>query len=403
MIAFFLYLSLFFFLIGLCLLLTGLIISNYNYNIPKSKVNLGNYCFLIPARYESNVIEKLLISLENQTLKIRPRNVYVIIESMNDPTSKIVNQHHMNIFIRKYLTKQTKGYALDEAIREISLKDNYDAYFIFDADNILDKNYLSEMTKCLDDGYDIALGYRNTINGNASTIAACSSLTFSMINTIGNRFKMRNHNTMTISGTGYYISGTIINQWHAFPFKSLTEDYELTLYATLHGLSTTYNPKAIYYDEQPTNLKTTITQRSRWVKGYFQTRHNYLPKILHNISPQDPNLGSKISTLIGVKPYILIILSIIIYLITTCIKLIINNQIIHIIPLILITLLLVYFILFIFTGIMLYTERNHLKLDTSHRLKALFYNPIFLLTYIHCAMIAIFNRQLSWQKIEHHG
>ena len=64
----------------------------------------------------------------------------------------------MTIVYRKNLNKKRKGFTLDDAIKEI-LKSNkkYDAYFIFDADNILDKNYIKEMTKSFDEGYDIEI------------------------------------------------------------------------------------------------------------------------------------------------------------------------------------------------------------------------------------------------------
>ena len=66
----------------------------------------------------------------------------------------------MTIVYSKNLNKKRKGFVLDDAIKEI-LKSNkkYDAYFIFDADNILDKNYIKEMTKSFDEGYDIGIGY----------------------------------------------------------------------------------------------------------------------------------------------------------------------------------------------------------------------------------------------------
>ena len=56
-----------------------------------------------------------------------------------------------------------------EAIERITKAKNYDAYFIFDADNILDKNYISEMNKSFMSGYDIGIGYR--LNKNKTTVS----------------------------------------------------------------------------------------------------------------------------------------------------------------------------------------------------------------------------------------
>ena len=48
-----------------------------------------------------------------------------------------------------------------------------------------------------------------------------------------------------------------MEDWQGFPFNTLTEDYELTLYSTLNNLTTTYNEKAIFYDEQPDSFKVS--------------------------------------------------------------------------------------------------------------------------------------------------
>lgn len=73
------------------------------------------------------------------------------------------------------------------------------------------------MEEAYEDGYDIGIGYRNTKNGNDSVIAAASSLTFSMINTLGNEHKTKCNNTLTISGTGFYIKGDIVEKLSGYP------------------------------------------------------------------------------------------------------------------------------------------------------------------------------------------
>lgn len=380
--------------ISILTLLYKYLIMKKNTNYPQKEKNGHNYAILIPARNESLVIEKLLISIENQTKKIKPEDVYVIVETKKDKTVSIVEKHKMKIVYRKNLNKKRKGFALDDAIKEI-LKSNkkYDAYFIFDADNILDKNYIKEMTKSFDEGYDIGIGYRNTKNSN-NLVSAASALTFSMINTIGNKRKSKYTNNLIISGTGYYIKGTIIESWKGFPFNSLTEDYELSLYSILNNLTTTYNDSAIYYDEQPEIFDITITQRSRWVKGYFDARRNYIHKIRKSISKKDKNYASKITALIGVNPLITLIIGDLLLLIdsTTSLK--------RFIICFIIIILLVYLCLMLFTYIIIRNEEDKLDIKVSKILLTL-YNPFYLLSYIYCLYIAITKKDLGWQEIKH--
>ena len=90
-------------IIGITLILSKILSEPLNKNYPQKNTNTkNNFSIIIPARDESEVIEDLLISIENQTQKINPKNIYVIIEDKKDKTYEIVKKHNMNIFIRCY-------------------------------------------------------------------------------------------------------------------------------------------------------------------------------------------------------------------------------------------------------------------------------------------------------------
>ena len=376
--------------IGIIWLLIDYILSYFNSNVPKEKNNKGKFAILIPARDESRVIEELLNSILNQTRKIDSDDVYVIVEEESDKTVELVKNKNMNIVFRHDLSKKRKGYALDDAIKEIlEQKKHYDAYFIFDADNVLDKDYIKNMEKAYESGYDIGIGYRNTKNGNDSVIAAASSLTFSMINTLGNEHKMKCNNTLTISGTGFYIKGDIVEKLGGYPFNSLTEDYELTLYATLNDLTTTYVKDAIFFDEQPVKYNITINQRTRWIKGFFEARKKYIPLLLKK--EINKNFSSSFHQIMGVNPYILLIIGLLGILLINYFN--VKNTIILI--------LFVYLIMVLITSIMVLKENTYLNINNKMKIKVILYNPIFLSTYIICLFKSILNKDVKWLKIEH--
>lgn len=390
--------------IGLIFIISAFILLIYSYLVmprcylkPKKYNNKKRYCILIPARYESKVINNLLLSITKQTTKINPKDIYIIVESIKDKTVDIAKQYNMNIILRENLSLKRKGYALNDAVTYILKKQiHYDAYFIFDADNILDKDFIKNMEKSINEGYDIGIGYRNTKNSN-TLVSASSALTFSMINTMLNERKNKYHNNLTISGTGYYIKGSIIEEWNSFPFHSLTEDYELTLYAILHNLTTTYNKKAIFYDEQPDNFNVSLKQRTRWVKGYFETRKKYINKISKSETKNDPNFASKVNAFLGVTPYIYIIIGLLIILV----NILITKGITTFLCYLTIFLLLIYTVLSIFTIIMLKKEKNSLNISKSMKVKVIFYNPIFMFSYIICLLRTIFIKDIKWDKIDH--
>lgn len=391
------------FTLGLILFFTKIIIQKTNRNTPKKYRNKNHdFCILIPARNESKVIEGLLKSIKNQTTKFNMKDVYVIVEDERDLTIKITEKYNCTPLIRQKLDLKRKGYALMEAIDYIlDNKKEYGAYFIFDADNILDENFIKEMTKTYDAGYDIGIGYRNTKNGNDSAVAASSSLIFTIINTVNNRKKTDMTVNSTISGTGFYIRGNWIKEWKTYPFHTLTEDYELTLYATANNLTTFYNTDAIYYDEQPTTYKEYKTQRVRWIKGYFEARNKYRKDLIKHINYKNKNIGSIVSNIIGVWDIILMLIGIILILAHEFVYIFIGKSPLVIIARILIIFIALYNILLLVTVWLLYKEEEKFNLTWNIKIKTCILHPFLLLAYIPCAIEAILTKDLAWKPIEH--
>jgi cellulose synthase/poly-beta-1,6-N-acetylglucosamine synthase-like glycosyltransferase len=367
----------------------------------KNKVtNDPHLAILIPARDESTVIEDLLISIENQSLKINSQDIYVIVENIEDQTVKICQKHNVNIFVRKNLKLKRKGYALDEVVQNIlNKKIHYDLYYIFDADNILDKDFLKHSLISYYNGYDIMVGYRCSKNANENAVAASSSLIFSMFNVLINRKKLKYKKTINVTGTGFFIRGDILEKLQGYTFHTLTEDYELTLYAILNNLTSDYNEKCLFYDEQPITMKQTIVQRTRWIKGFFEARDIYLNKIVKSLK-NGYNESSKLDEIFFIKLGIFIVFGIIICFLYNLIKYFIKFNLKNLITFLSI-LLIVYLVLMIFTYILIKKD-TRLKLTFTTKIKALFFNPIYLASFVPCFFKAIFTKNINWEKIEHH-
>ena len=393
-------------LVGLSLLLlAGLLTLYANSALRRNRLQLHKRhhapksAILIPARDESAVIEGLLLSIAKQTLPIPMRNVYVIVEQASDPTVAICRKYGCRVLIRTHPELQRKGYVLDEALQQILPKHHYDLYYIFDADNRLSPTYLAEMQDIYLAGYDLATGYRSAKNHNHNVIAAVSALTFTMINTIGNKRRIRHGGNIIFSGTGCYISGELIERWQGWPFHSLTEDYEMSLYAITHNLSTFYHEKAVFYDEQPTTYRQTVAQRVRWIKGYFSVRRHYIPEMRQQ--HHQPNQGSLIKERIGVKPIILAIFGVICLVSEDIVNLCTTGDWAVILTMFTGLVVLIYLILLIITISLI--KREHLHFRRQILWQVILFNPLYLLTYVPCAIKALFLRDIKWQKIEHHG
>lgn len=391
-------------LIGVvCLLYAGLLAIHANHALRNNRLSLvkrtktPKFAFLIPARFESAVIEGLLKSIAVQTVTVKMTDVYVIVESLEDPTVNICKQYGASVIIRQHPELQRKGYALDEAIKQILPKHHYDLYFVFDADNRLSPTYLEEMLRIYQLGYQMATGYRNAKNNNYNVIAAVSALTFTMINTLGNKNRIRHGANIIFSGTGCYIDGGLVESWQGWPFHSLTEDYEMSLYAILHNISTFYNEKAMFYDEQPINYRQTVDQRVRWIKGYFSARYHYIP-LMHR-REHASNDGSLIKETIGVRPVIWALVGIILVLLGDIVRIFHAPNLSIIFGVLLGVIVVVYLVLMIITIVMI--KREKMRFKPSIKLKAILFNPLYLLTYVPCALKALLMRNVTWKQIEH--
>ena len=389
--------------ISLLLTLTKFLISYKNKNYPKNyNSNSFNICILIPARNESKVINNLLESINNQSEKINMKNVYIIIEDLADPTLKIAKNYGATIIMRRKIHLKRKGYALMEAIEYLKeMKKSYDAYFIFDADNILDKNYFKEMKKTYQNNYDIGIGYRNISNANDNSISASSSFIFSIINTLKNKKNTKKTINCTISGTGFYIRGSFIDEWKTYPFHSLTEDYELTLHSIINNMTTYYNKDAIYYDEQPTTYKQYITQRTRWIKGYFESRKKYKKLLLKKFKRTNPNIASVFNEIIGVYDIIMFLIGILFIIFSFMLNHL--KKPLQLTLGITLIILIIYILLIIFTTYIIIKEQKNYKLNKHIIIKSIFIHPILLASYIPCAIKALFKKNLEWKTIEHKG
>lgn len=380
---------------------------NNSFDLVEKTKKEPSICILIPARYESKVIEGLFQSIQNQTYPIHMEDVFVIIESKDDPTYELAKKYKITTIIRKRLDLKRKGYALDEAIQYLKKeKKEYDLYFIFDADNILKEDFIEQMIPCYKEGYDITLGYRNCKNGNESIIASCSTMTFSMLNTLINQGKVKYNGNIILSGTGYFITKELIQEWNGFPFHSLTEDYEMTLHSILHGYKMYYQIQAEFYDEQPITYSQSKKQRIRWIKGFITARKKYIPLLKKKRKERPKNIGSIRSEIIGVLPYIFIVAGVILFILqnlgVSLYYFITSNQLgmiylIYSIGMLFIT----YAVLLIFSTYLLDKEKSTLNLEENVKVNTIICHPFFLATYVSCALYALFKKNIGWDRIEH--
>lgn len=120
---------------------------------PLQEGSLHRYAVLIAARNEETVIADLIHSLKRQEYPAELIDIYVVADNCNDNTVQIAESCGAIVFERFDSIRVGKGYALNFLLGRIEEK--YDAYLVFDADNVVDLHYIREIDKVFSAGYDM--------------------------------------------------------------------------------------------------------------------------------------------------------------------------------------------------------------------------------------------------------
>lgn len=250
----------------------------------KEAKNKHKYAILIAARNEKNVIGNLIDSINKQDYPKELLTIFVVADNCTDNTAEIAREHGAICYERFDDEHKTKGFALQyllEKIEEDYGRMSFEGYFIFDADNLLNTDYISKMNNAFDSGEKIITSYRNTKNFDENWIASTYALHWLRSVRVNHRARSIFHLATNIQGTGFLFASEIVKD--GWKYTSLTEDRALTADAVAQGYEITYQDEAEFFDEQPTSLRVALRQRLRWSKGHLQAFKESGPYLFINI------------------------------------------------------------------------------------------------------------------------
>ena len=360
------------------------------------------FAAVISARNERDVIGQLISSIKSQNYPKDKLDVFVIADNCTDDTAQVAREAGAIVYERFNKVQVGKGYALDWLFKIIDRdhKDaGYEGYMIFDADNILDVNYVSEMNKVFDNGYDILTSYRNSKNFDSNWISAAYSLWFLREARYLNNSRMQLGTSCAISGTGFLVGANVIEGNGGWIHHLLTEDIEFTCDSVSKGMKIGYASKAVLYDEQPTKFSQSYTQRLRWAKGFYQVFANYGGKLLKGVLKGS---FSCLDMFMTVMPAMLLtLLSVLINVVAIPVAIATDAPETAILVQALIQTLVNFYGLFFILGLLTaITEWDQIHCVWYKKVLYLFTFPVFMLSYVPIAIIALF-KKVEWKPIKH--
>ena len=230
------------------------------------------YCFLLPARNEELVIANLIESIRKMDYPQELVDILVIADNCDkeDKTASIARELGAMVIERQDPNHKTKGYALEYALnlfkKDHDLENDYYAYIIMDADNIVSRDFLTKFNSCMQNsGFDEAVGYRNVKNLSENWVAAICGMNVYSTVVHSQRARSIFNANQQIYGTSLCMRSYLLKD--GWKWVTLTEDIELQTDLTIQNYKTGYCEQAIFYEEEPTKVNLFVKQQMRWAKG----------------------------------------------------------------------------------------------------------------------------------------
>lgn len=367
------------------------------------------YAVVISARNENAVIGDLIHSIRVQNYPQELIDIFVVADNCTDNTAAVAQEAGAIVFPRFNTEEIGKGYALDygiTCIREHYSENEYEAYFVFDADNVLDVNYFREMNKVFDNGAIASTSYRNSKNYGSNWITAGYAVWFMREAKYLSQARLTLGTSCAVSGTGFFVSAEVIEEMGGWKFHLLTEDIEFSTYSILKGRRISYCPTAMLYDEQPLTFKDSWNQRFRWAKGFYQVFFHYGAGLFKGIFTNKK--GSRFACydmLMTIAPAMLLtIITIIFNAIIITLGLMgvmsVGSMITSSLSSIFFCLFNYTVFMFMFGALTTFTEWDNIHSTTGKKIRYMFTFPFFMLTYIPIALVALV-KKASWKPIQH--
>ena len=351
---------------------------------------------IIPAHNEEAVVGNLIESLKKQNYNKDLYDIYVIADNCTDNTAKVAKEAGAIVYKRFDETKKTKGYALNWFLQQ-KIEENapYDAFFVFDADNIVHPDFIKNMNKKLCQGEDVVQGYRDIKNPTDSWITAGYAIFYWTMHRFYHLARYNLGLSPLLNGTGFMVRFDVVKP-QGWDTKTLTEDLEFSLKRIIKGKKLGWATDAICYDEQPVGFVQSWSQRSRWTVGHIQCIHEYTKKLA--IAAKENKTMMNFDGLLYIVGSIPMFILTLLLLATNFLMYVGDGMTQAELMMNMLRYLVPTFLLPIATGVIaMYLDKRPIK----PMLKGLACYPLFMGSWLLINFKCLFKRETTWEKINH--
>ncbi len=269
-----------------CLLFIGLyyfVIGVFSLTIVKKNVKnpkKNSFAMLVAAHNEESVISDLVESLKNLDYPKEKYEIFVVADNCTDKTAELARECGATVWERFNDEKRGKGYAMEFAFERLfKLEKGYEYICVFDADNLVKKDFLVHMNDKINEGYRAVQGYIDSKNPFDTWLTFSYSLWYWIYNRLSQLSRGNLDMGCRLGGTGFAVSQELIKEY-GWGATCLAEDTEFTLKLALNGIKVGWAHESVVYDEKPLRMETSIHQRQRWAQGLSEVATNYVKPLI---------------------------------------------------------------------------------------------------------------------------
>ena len=358
------------------------------------------YAVLIAARNEETVLPYLLQSIRAQDYPAERIGVYVVADNCTDRTAETAENGGAHVYRRFDRTRVGKGYALHDLLEWMRVTgelDRWDAFLIFDADNLLCPDYVSKINRTCSDGFEAFHGYRNTKNFGDSWVSSAYALWYLHDSVHLNAARMMLGTTCAVTGTGFGFTRGLLEKMGGWNFFTLTEDIEFDNWCAASGVRIGFSREAMLYDEQASTFPQSWKQRIRWTQGGIQVSLLYAGRLARGILRGGRTAWASFeAATLSIFGYLLSGVSVISVLLTA----LATGGVRSLLAALGMAFVGAYMGLAAMGALVLMTEWRRIAAPVQKKLLSVLTFPLFMMTFIPAGICAVFCKR-GWEPTRH--
>lgn len=221
------------------------------------------FAIVIPAHNEEKNLLRLLHSLDRTGYLRNRLSVVVVADHCGDATATVAEEMGAAVLLREH-GMPGKAFALAEAMEHVRKRcPEASAVAVFDADNLVDPGFFTEMAGYLAAGYRVIQANVGIANPDDSVFTRLNTMNYAVTNRFKELARSRMGLTCRLRGHGMVFSTEVLDRlsWRK---ESKVEDQEMLLEIVSLHMRVVWAHGARVQSVIPAGMDAAVIQRKRW-------------------------------------------------------------------------------------------------------------------------------------------